>query len=157
MMTKLIGALALALIAMPVTAQEVLTQPMRANVGAKVEGATRCARVEGGKIVDIQEIAPSDLAADDGCWPDAPHKGIEWLPAPKADVPAYDPATQVLEAPTVEIGKDVVTETYTVRDKTPAEIEAAKPPEDRFAKALEELSEEIAALRGRIEELEAKK
>jgi hypothetical protein len=85
---------------------------------------TRCAMLRDGIIVAYQNVPPSDLAAPNGCWPDAPRKNIKWLPAPKAEKPAYDPATQVLEGPTVAVTKDAVTESYTVRDKTAQELAA---------------------------------
>ena len=48
--------------------------------------------------------------------------GWRWVPAPIADKPIYDPATQVLDGPMVTVGADAVTEAYTVRAKTTREL-----------------------------------
>jgi hypothetical protein len=98
------------------------------------EADTRCARVDNGVLVTYRTWAPSDLMAPDGCPPDAPHKGIAWLPAPEVAPPAYDEATQVLTGPTVTIGETEVTTSYSVRDKTAQELadEADAAKEDRL-------------------------
>jgi hypothetical protein len=85
-------------------------------------------------LVTYRTWAPSDLMAPDGCPPDAPHKGIAWLPAPEVAPPAYDEATQVLTGPTVTIGETEVTTSYSVRDKTAQELadEADAAKEDRL-------------------------
>jgi hypothetical protein len=91
----------------------------------------RCARLSDGDAVMEYRVF-SDMVAKLGGWepgtcpPDIPHKNVRWLPAPQAEAPAYDPATQVLEGPTVSIGKEAVTESYAVRDKTAEELDADK-------------------------------
>jgi hypothetical protein len=97
------------------------------------DAATRCAQVRDGIVVSYADVPASDLAAADGCWPDAPHKGIKWLPAPVVAPPAYDAATQVLAGPTVTIGETEVTTSYSVRDKTAQEI-AAEADADKEAR-----------------------
>lgn len=52
--------------------------------------------------------------------------GYRWLPYQVAALPAFDPATQVLEPPVVQIGAEAVTESRSVRAKTTAEIDAEK-------------------------------
>jgi hypothetical protein len=92
------------------------------GVSSVAHADTRCARVDNGVIVTYRIWAPSDLMDPDGCPPDAPHKGIAWLPAPEVSPPAYDAATQVLSGPTVTIGEAEVTTSYSVRDKTAQEL-----------------------------------
>jgi hypothetical protein len=96
---------------------------------------TRCALVMGDSVTKHAIFGADYLKLGgalgaDGCPPDIAHKGVTWLPAPEASAPDYDDATQVLEGPTTTIGKDQVTTSYTVRDKTAAELDAAK--EDRL-------------------------
>jgi hypothetical protein len=52
--------------------------------------------------------------------------GYRWVPAPEAQRPAYDPETQVIEGPVRTVGASEVTETYSVRAKTAAELDADK-------------------------------
>lgn len=157
MMTKLIAALLL-LVASPALAQRAdITLP-------PPESGTRCALVEKGEVKDIRffdetytKVGGGTLEAD-GCPPDLPVKGVQWMPASKAELPVYDPATQVrADHPTAVVGDNVVTEEYEVRDKTPEEIERDKPPVDRFRQMLDDLQGQITALKDRIEELEAAK
>lgn len=88
----------------------------------------RCARLVSG-VVDGYVVFGDAIRADrpsafdaDGCPVDAPHKNIDWRPAPKAVTPAYDAATQILIGPTVTVEPTQVTESYTVRDKTAQEL-----------------------------------
>lgn len=50
--------------------------------------------------------------------------GWRWLPCPEAARPAFDPATQVLDGPVRVVTDTAVAESYTVRAKTPAELDA---------------------------------
>lgn len=50
--------------------------------------------------------------------------GWRWLPAPPAERPAFDPATQVLEGPVLMVAETAVTESYSVRAKTAGELDA---------------------------------
>lgn len=50
----------------------------------------------------------------------------KWLPAPVATPPSFDPETQVLIGPTRTVGASQVTESYTVRARTAAELDADK-------------------------------
>jgi hypothetical protein len=52
--------------------------------------------------------------------------GWRWLPAPIASAPTHDPETQVLEGPTRIVGATSVTENYTVRARTTAELDAVR-------------------------------
>ena len=53
---------------------------------------------------------------------DLPHKGLRWVPV-TTDKPDYDPKTQVRSGPEYTIGRDAVTESWSVRDKTSEELE----------------------------------
>lgn len=82
--------------------------------------AARCALVNG----------EDDLLAvrvfGGGCPPDLPAKSWRWLPAPIADAPDYDPATEIVEGPVYVVTEKGVVESYTVRDKTAQEISDEK-------------------------------
>jgi hypothetical protein len=92
--------------------------------GLTAHADTRCAKVYDGAIVEYLNTPESDLTEANGCWPDAPHKGIRWLPAPLPEPPAFNPATQELSGPTITIGETEVTTSYSVRDKTAQELTA---------------------------------
>lgn len=62
--------------------------------------------------------------------------GWKWLSAPRASVPSYDSAIQVLEGPTITVGETEVTESYNVRNKTTQELDADK---DAKINSLEEI------------------
>jgi hypothetical protein len=119
---------------------------------------TRCARVDNGVLVTYRIWAASDLMDADGCPPDAPHKGIAWLPAPEVAPPVYDDATQVLTGPTVTIGADQVTTSYSVRDKTAQELstEADAVKEDRLDSVDTFVLKTLCDHESRIRKLEGK-
>lgn len=50
--------------------------------------------------------------------------GWRWVPAPVPALPAYDPATQALDGPVRALVDGTIIESYTVRAKTAAEIDA---------------------------------
>ena len=94
------------------------------GLGVLTEGQgapVRCAWVDSrdSSIVVFQDFAKA-------CPPDRLHKNIKWLPAPKADLPSFNPATQVRAGPTYTVGSKAVTEAYTVRAKTAQELDAEK-------------------------------
>jgi hypothetical protein len=99
--------------------------------GAAQAADVRCARLDDNDAV-VEYRVFRDIDAKMGGWedgacpPSIEGKGVKWLPAPQAEKPSYDADTQVLEGPTVTVGKDSVTESYTVRDKTADELDGEK-------------------------------
>lgn len=92
---------------------------------------------------------------------DIPHKNIAWVPAPRTDAPAYDPARQVLEGPSFfvrfddELGRYVsVDEQWRVRDKTAEELNADL--DAKIARVDEVTGKAIANLDQRLTALEGK-
>ncbi len=61
-------------------------------------------------------------------WSKAALKRLGWLPVNEVNA-AFDPALQIRTGPTLKVGADAVTATYTVRDKTAAEIDQEKEAE----------------------------
>jgi hypothetical protein len=95
--------------------------------GLTAHADTRCARIENGEVIEYRVVPETDLAAENGCWPDAKHKGVEWKPAPLPDtLPSVDSNTQVLVGPVVTIEEDRVVTSYSVRQKTTAELDGEK-------------------------------
>ena len=87
-------------------------------LSGNIENPVRCALIDSGAVKEYRVY-------DGKCPPDPKGKPeYRFLPAPKADRPEYDPATQVREGPVATIGDDAVTESWTVRDKTPDELAA---------------------------------
>lgn len=86
---------------------------------------------------------------------DIPHKNVKWLPALVVPAPSYDPARQVLEGgPAYQITETEVTEAWTVRDKTAAELSYdidAKIAniDEATRKALESFDIRLTALEGK--------
>lgn len=89
---------------------------------SSAEAAVRCALLVESSLTLLQ-YGSFDRA---DCPPDPTGKGWIWVPAPLAEKPAFNPDTQVLEGPTVTVTADQVTQSYSVREMTPAEIEAVK-------------------------------
>jgi hypothetical protein len=83
------------------------------------QASTRCALLNAQR-----ELIEFRVIAGDECPPDLPAKGLEWVPAPEVTAPSFNSATQVLTGPTVTIGADEVTTSYSVRDKTAQELAA---------------------------------
>jgi hypothetical protein len=100
--------------------------------GAAQAADVRCARLDDNDAV-VEYRVFRDIDAKMGGWeagscpPSIEGKGVKWLPAPEPDVlPSHDPATQVVEGPTVIVEKDQVTTSYAVRDKTADELDGEK-------------------------------
>lgn len=97
----------------------------------------------------IGEFVERDVKPDD-----IPHKNIRWLPAPRVASPEFDPAAQVLDGPFYAVTDREVIESYTVRDKTAAELDADLDAKiDRVdqavRKALEDVERRLTVLEGR--------
>ena len=83
--------------------------------------AVRCAVVKGGNFTGKFYLAENE------CPPDPLGKpGITFLPSPKVAIPSYNNETQVIEGPSYTVGRDEVTESWSVRNKTAEEIDTSK-------------------------------
>lgn len=75
-------------------------------------------------IVKFKTGPFANATPDDPAIPKVSHKGWKWLPVVDAAPIRFDPASQVREGPSYAVGRDKVVESYKVRDKTPAELDA---------------------------------
>lgn len=70
-----------------------------------------------GELQEIRDFATSPIPLS------IPHKDLDWRPVTRI-LPVIDSATQLREGPFTTINANGVTIEYTVRSKTPAEIDA---------------------------------
>lgn len=82
------------------------------------EQSVRCGLTENGALTRLENYrgaCPADPAGK---------PQYNWLPAPVVPAPAYDISTQVLEGPAYEVQPTVIVESWNVRAKTQAELDA---------------------------------
>jgi hypothetical protein len=120
----------------------------KGGVVAEAPAKTRCALVRDGEIVEYREIVKDDLTAEDGCWPDAPQKGVAWMPAPEPVKPTFDPDTQELGEPVIAVEGDKISTTIPVIDKPPPPPPPPPPPHDPIELALCDQENRLIKLEG---------